>query len=167
MSAHPYAASCICGAARLRLPGPPARTVLCHCTACRRTAGADYATICPYPAPAFEVETPDAFASYRVGAIERFWCKTCGCNVFLRNANFKIESVYMSAVTSPPFASDLSLPPPPNEPSWLPSRHIFYASGIRDVRDGLPKFADYPKEIGGSGEVLPDDFHAGKARAGL
>lgn len=88
----PYTAACICNSCQLTLPGPPLLTLFCHCTECRRTAGADYATLCPYRAPAVTIEK-DNFASYTIKNIERFWCKTCGSNVFFKNHKLGLEVV--------------------------------------------------------------------------
>ena len=34
--------------------------------------------------------------------------------------------------------------------------HINYAETVLPMRDGLPKLKDFPKEFGGSGEVVPE-----------
>lgn len=34
--------------------------------------------------------------------------------------------------------------------------HINYADTVLPIRDGLPKLKDFPKEFGGSGEVVPE-----------
>ena len=34
--------------------------------------------------------------------------------------------------------------------------HVHYGEKVMAVRDGLPKFKDFPKEFGGSGDVLPE-----------
>jgi hypothetical protein len=34
--------------------------------------------------------------------------------------------------------------------------HINYAETVLPMRDGLPKLKDFPKEIGGSGEVIAE-----------
>jgi hypothetical protein len=37
-----------------------------------------------------------------------------------------------------------------------PVLHINYADTVLPMRDGLPKLKDFPKEFGGSGEVVPE-----------
>jgi hypothetical protein len=37
-----------------------------------------------------------------------------------------------------------------------PTLHANYASKTIFVKDGLPKYADLPAELGGSGKMLPD-----------
>jgi hypothetical protein len=39
---------------------------------------------------------------------------------------------------------------------FSPAVHVNYAETVLPMRDGLPKLKDFPKEFGGSGEVLPE-----------
>ena len=39
---------------------------------------------------------------------------------------------------------------------FVPSFHVHYGETVLPMRDGLPKFRDFPKEIGGSGEMIED-----------
>jgi hypothetical protein len=40
--------------------------------------------------------------------------------------------------------------------SYKPTVHVHYGEKVMTVRDGLPKFKDFPKEFGGSGAMLPE-----------
>ena len=40
--------------------------------------------------------------------------------------------------------------------AYQPTVHVHYGAKVMAVRDGLPKFKDFPKEFGGSGELLPE-----------
>ena len=40
--------------------------------------------------------------------------------------------------------------------AFSPSVHINYAETVLPVRDGLPKLKDFPKEFGGSGEMIAE-----------
>jgi hypothetical protein len=40
--------------------------------------------------------------------------------------------------------------------AYQPSLHVHYGEKVLAVRDGLPKFKDFPKEFGGSGDVLAE-----------
>jgi hypothetical protein len=40
--------------------------------------------------------------------------------------------------------------------SYKPTVHVHYGEKVMAVRDGLPKFKDFPKEFGGSGEMLAE-----------
>ena len=39
---------------------------------------------------------------------------------------------------------------------YAPTVHVHYGEKVMSVRDGLPKFKDFPKEFGGSGDMLPE-----------
>ena len=39
---------------------------------------------------------------------------------------------------------------------FKPTIHVHYGEKVMPVRDGLPKFRDFPKEFGGSGEILAE-----------
>ena len=40
--------------------------------------------------------------------------------------------------------------------SFRPALHDNYAETVLPMRDGLPKFKDFPAEIGGSGEQMSE-----------
>jgi hypothetical protein len=40
--------------------------------------------------------------------------------------------------------------------AFVPQVHINYAETVLPMRDGLPKLKNFPAEIGGSGEVVPE-----------
>ena len=39
---------------------------------------------------------------------------------------------------------------------FKPEAHINYAETVLPMKDGLPKFKDFPKEIGGTGETIAE-----------
>ena len=39
---------------------------------------------------------------------------------------------------------------------YRPQLHVNYGESVLPIRDGLPKMKDFPKEMGGSGETLPE-----------
>jgi hypothetical protein len=39
---------------------------------------------------------------------------------------------------------------------FKPGVHINYAATVLPMRDGLPKLKDFPKEFGGSGELIAE-----------
>jgi hypothetical protein len=40
--------------------------------------------------------------------------------------------------------------------AFTPGVHVNYAETVLRMRDGLPKLKDFPAELGGSGEALPE-----------
>ena len=39
---------------------------------------------------------------------------------------------------------------------FKPALHVHYQETVLNVKDGLPKMKDLPKDFGGSGDVLPE-----------
>jgi hypothetical protein len=39
---------------------------------------------------------------------------------------------------------------------FRPTVHLNYAETVLPIKDGLPKLRDFPAEVGGSGEVIPE-----------
>lgn len=46
-----------------------------------------------------------------------------------------------------------------SDPRFQPTAHIFYTSGIKDIKDGLPKYVDLPAGFGGSDDTVEEDYH--------
>ena len=40
--------------------------------------------------------------------------------------------------------------------NFAPAVHVNYAETVLPMKDGLPKFRDFPADIGGSGETVPE-----------
>jgi hypothetical protein len=68
--------SCLCGAVRYAVKGPPLRMGLCHCTDCRKESGSSFVTFAVWPAHAFD----------NTGEIKVFdgrgFCAECGSRLF-------------------------------------------------------------------------------------
>jgi len=71
----------------------------------------------------------------------RKWCKTCGGHVFTDHPPMGLIDVYAAVIPDLPFQ---------------PMLHVFYGETVLHIKDGVPKMKDVPKEMGGSGVVLPD-----------
>ena len=71
----------------------------------------------------------------------RQWCKACGGHLLTRHPEWGLVDVY--AATIPDF-------------QFAPGVHVNYASTVLPMKDGLPKFKDFPEELGGSGETLAE-----------
>jgi hypothetical protein len=71
----------------------------------------------------------------------RKWCRTCGGHLFTDHPAWNLVDVYAAAI--PSFA-------------FKPGVHVHYQEKVLPIRDGLPKLKDLPKEMGGSGESMPE-----------
>jgi hypothetical protein len=40
--------------------------------------------------------------------------------------------------------------------AFKPGVHVNYAQTVLPMQDGLPKLRDFPKELGGSGQAVPE-----------
>jgi hypothetical protein len=71
----------------------------------------------------------------------RQWCKVCGGHVMTRHPEWDLVSVYAATIPALPFA---------------PALHVNYESTVLRMKDGLPKFKDFPKQSGGTGETIAE-----------
>ena len=135
--------SCFCGTVQIVLRGEPVAMGYCHCDSCRRWSAS--------PVNAFTLWKPDAVRVTRgaeqVGTYNktprsfRKWCKVCGGHILTEHPQLGLIDVY--AATIPDFAFTAGV-------------HVNYQETVLQMRDGLPKLKDYPREMGGSGLSIPE-----------
>ncbi len=77
---------CHCGAVRYRIDGDAMTHALCHCSDCRRSAGAPVVSWTMFPAAALQVVkgATKTYASSEHG--RRQFCADCGTGLFYTNA---------------------------------------------------------------------------------
>ena len=134
---------CFCGAIEIKVLGEPVATGYCHCTSCREWAAA--------PVNAFTLWVPSAVkvtrGAERLGRYQktersvRRWCTRCGGHVFTEHPLWGVIDVYAASIPTLDFK---------------PQLHVHYGETVLRIRDGLPKMKDMPKEMGGSGTLLPE-----------
>ncbi len=80
-----HSGSCHCGAIRYELSGEPQVVALCHCSDCRRSAGAPFVAWAMYPETSLTISegTPKTINSS--GTAMRSFCAECGTGLFYRN----------------------------------------------------------------------------------
>ena len=71
----------------------------------------------------------------------RKFCKICGGHLLTDHPGSGSIDVY--AATIPTYRHE-------------PKLHVHYGESVLHIKDGLPKMKDMPKEMGGSGETLPE-----------
>jgi hypothetical protein len=138
-----HSGTCFCGAVEVTVSGEPAGMGYCHCSSCRSWSAA--------PVNAFTLWPPDAVkitkGADKVGTYNktpysfRKWCTVCGGHIMTDHPTFGLVDVYAATIPTLPFK---------------PGVHVNYQETVLPMKDGLPKLRDFPKELGGSGEAIPE-----------
>lgn len=77
---------CQCGAVRYEVNGTPQHVVLCHCSDCRKSAGAPVVAWAAFGEDEFRVTQGEATSFNSSGASVRSFCPKCGTGLYFRNA---------------------------------------------------------------------------------
>lgn len=72
---------------------------------------------------------------------ERQYCTKCGGHIMTAHPTLGLIDVYAALLPSLKFE---------------PGVHVNYAETVLLMKDGLPKLKDFPAELGGSGEIVPE-----------
>jgi hypothetical protein len=138
-----YQGECFCGAVRIEVTGEPAAMGYCHCRSCRSWSAGPVNAFTLWPPQAVRVTAgADQLAMYqKTAASERQYCKTCGGHLMTNHPGLGLVDVYAATLPTLPFR---------------PGVHVNYAETVLPMRDGLPKLKDFPKEFGGSGDVIAE-----------
>lgn len=127
----------------MEVSGAPVAAGYCHCADCRSWSAAPVNAFSLWKPPDVKVtKGADVVGTFsKTEKSERKFCRACGGHLMTGHPGFDLIDVY--AATIPGYAHK-------------PELHVFYAESVLPIRDGLPKFKDIPKELGGSGEMLPE-----------
>jgi hypothetical protein len=71
----------------------------------------------------------------------RQYCTKCGGHLMTNHPPLGLVDVFAATLPTLEFS---------------PGVHINYAETVLPMRDGIPKLKDFPKEFGGSGEIVPE-----------
>jgi hypothetical protein len=134
---------CFCGAVAIDVSGSPEAMGYCHCRSCRSWSGS--------PVNAFSLWKPEAvrivagaenLAMFQQSALsQRQYCAKCGGHLMTSHPPLGLIDVF--AATLPDLA-------------FRPAVHVNYAETVLPMPDGLPKLKDFPREFGGSGELIAE-----------
>lgn len=138
-----YSGECFCGAVKLETSGEPEGMGYCHCASCRSWSGG--------PVNAFTLWQPDKVtvtagnehvATYnKTEGSTRTYCSKCGGHLMTDHPGLGVTDVF--SATLPGLA-------------FQPGLHINYSETVLPMKDGLPKFADFPGAFGGSDKQVPE-----------
>lgn len=135
--------ACFCGAVEIEVTGMPEAMGYCHCESCRHwSAGPVNAFTLWKPENVKVTKGKEHLGSYSKNPSSiRQWCKQCGGHVMTDHPGFGLVDVYAALLPGVDFS---------------PGVHVNYAETVLHVHDGLPKLKDFPAELGGSGEAVPE-----------
>ncbi len=138
-----HSGACFCGAVAVEVSGAPEGMGYCHCHSCRSwSAGPVNAFTLWKPENVKVTKGADQLGTYEGSETShRQYCKACGGHLMTVHPTFGLIDVYAATVPSVAFA---------------PGLHVNYAETVLPMKDGLPKFRDFPAELGGSGELLEE-----------
>jgi hypothetical protein len=138
-----YKGSCFCGAVELSVSGAPAGMGYCHCESCRKWSAGPINAFSLWPKDSVRVtKGADMIGTYNKSPQSgRKWCKSCGGHLMTEHPHWGLIDVYAATIPTFPFKAGL---------------HANYQESVLPIKDGLPKMKDLPKELGGSGETLPE-----------
>jgi len=125
-----YAGGCLCGAVRYEVGGEASKPCFCHCTSCRRAAGAPMVPWATFARAAFRV-THGTLAEYRSSPpVLRGFCAACGSSLTYRHAERPAEI-------------DLTLATLDEPARLVPAAHVWVGDKLSWVKinDGLPQYA--------------------------
>ncbi len=125
---------CHCGAVRYEVSETPQDVALCHCSDCRRNAGAPMVSWATFREAELRVTQGQIREFNSSGSAMRGFCAVCGTGLFYRNAAYLPGIVDVQSATL-------------DDPEALPAQfHIQTAERIRWMEEAhmLPKFDRFP-----------------------
>ena len=138
-----HTGSCFCGAVEIEVSGAPEAMGYCHCESCRSwSAGPVNAFTLWKPASVKVTKGAEFISHFRKTEIsDRQFCRQCGGHLMTSHPTLNLTDVF--AATIPTL-------------SFVPAVHVNYAETVLPMKDGLPKLRDFPAELGGSGQAVPE-----------
>ena len=138
-----YKGKCFCGSVEVEVTGSPEAMGYCHCSSCRSWSGAPVNAFTLWKADSVKVtKGAEHLATYQKTAFsKRQYCAKCGGHVMANHEPVGLIDVYAATLPTLPFK---------------PGVHVNYSETVLPMKDGLPKLKDFPAELGGSGQAVPE-----------
>jgi hypothetical protein len=138
-----HTGTCFCGAVQIEVTGAPEAMGYCHCSSCRSWSAG--------PVNAFTLWKPENVKVTKGAELvghfkktdlsDRQFCTKCGGHLMTNHPPIGLTDVYAATIPSIAFK---------------PGVHVNYAETVLPMKDGLPKLKDFPAELGGSGQAVPE-----------
>jgi hypothetical protein len=115
----------------------------CHCGSCRSWSGGPVNAFSLWKAGAVQVKSgAEHIATFQKTPLSRRkYCRNCGGHLMTDHQPLGLVDVF--AATIPTL-------------NFVPGVHVNYAETVLRMKDGLPKLRDFPAELGGSGDAVPE-----------
>ncbi|MEZ6011436.1 MAG: GFA family protein [Hyphomonas sp.] len=128
---------------KIEVSGDPAGMGYCHCRSCRSWSGGPVNAFTLWPPDKVKVtKGADKVATYQKTPLsERKYCSACGGHLMTNHPTLGVVDVFSATIPTVAFQ---------------PGLHINYAETVLPMKDGLPKFKDFPADFGGSGDMVPE-----------
>jgi hypothetical protein len=141
--AEEYQGSCYCGSVKVTVTGSPRSSAICHCHSCRKWHAAPINAWSIWKTDDVSITGGPVITSSQNEASGRVTCEKCGGCVANHKPKVNMTVVYPMTLAG----SGLK---------YEPACHIFYSERVMDFADGLPKFADMPEKMGGTGKRIEE-----------
>jgi hypothetical protein len=125
---------CQCGTVRYSVEGEPQHVALCHCSDCRKSAGAPMVSWAAFAEDQFSLDQGELTTFNSSGTALRSFCPKCGTGIAYRNAEYLPGIVDIQSATL-------------DDPAALPAgAHIQVAEriGWMETVHELPVFQRFP-----------------------
>lgn len=135
MSDTSHQGGCLCGAVRYEARGPAENLCFCHCTSCRRAAGASPVAWGTFPLAQLTI-TRGALALHKSSPpVERGFCAACGGALTYRHEG-RADAI------------DVTLASLDSPAALRPECHIWVSDRVdwAPLADGLPQYARWRSE---------------------
>ena len=138
-----YSGTCFCGTVKLAATGTPAAMGYCHCESCRHWSAGPVNAFTLWDPGALKVTAgADSIGTYhQTPSSYRKWCRNCGGHLLTEHPGMKLVDVYAALLP---------------ELAFKPALHVIYVDTVLPMKDGLAKFRGFPKEVGGTGEMMAE-----------
>ncbi|MEO8778663.1 MAG: GFA family protein [Rhodanobacter sp.] len=141
--ADKHTGSCFCGAVEIEVTGAPEAMGYCHCESCRSWSAGPVNAFTLWKPASVKVTKGAEFVSHfqKTEISDRQFCRQCGGHLMTSHPTLNLTDVFAATIPTLTF---------------VPGVHVNYAETVLPMKDGLPKLRDFPAELGGSGQAVPE-----------
>lgn len=138
-----FSGTCFCGTVKIECVGSPEAMGYCHCNSCRSWSAAPVNAFTLWKPTSVRITSGKEYVATfsKTKFSERQYCTKCGGHLMNNHPTIGLLDVYAATIPTLKFT---------------PGVHVNYAETVLPMRDGLPKMKDFPAELGGSGQMVPE-----------